>query len=188
MKDLKKTIMLTFYLSLCFLFFSITDSNAQVLEMSAQDLTTASTAVFYGKCSKKSCDWDENHRIIYTYVTVVPEEYLKGNLGSTAVIAVPGGQVGDLVYEVSDMPVFTEGEEIVAFVRTNASGKNLVTGGFQGKLRINTDLKTGKKMVYGTGLGIETDVTKQGAIKTRKPEKVRLEDFVAKVKGYTKNN
>ncbi len=165
----------------------MTESIAQVKEMSAQDLTSASTAVFYGKCSKKSCAWDENHRIIYTYVTVVPEEYLKGNLGSSAVIAVPGGQVGNIVYEVSDMPVFTEGEEIVAFVRTNAAGKNLVTGAYQGKLKIDTDAKTGKKMVYGTGLGIETDVTKQGAVNTRKPEKVKLEDFITKVKGYMKN-
>ena len=187
MKDLKKTFRLTFYLSFCFFCFSITDINAQVKDMSAQDLTSASTAVFYGKCSKKSCEWDETHRIIYTYVTVVPEEYLKGNLGSSAVIAVPGGQVGDIVYEVSDMPVFTEGEEIMAFVRTNPAGKNLVTGGYQGKLKIDTDKKTGRKMVYGTGLGIETDVTKQGAANARKPEKVKLDDFIAKVKGYMKN-
>jgi hypothetical protein len=187
MKDLKKTINLTCWLAMSLLFFRAADSNAQVQEMSAQDLTAASTAVFYGKCSKKSCNWDENHRIIFTYVTVVPEEYLKGNLGTTAVIAVPGGQVGDIVYEVSDMPVFTEGEEIVAFVRTNTAGKNLVTGAYQGKLKIDTDVKTGKKMVYGTGLGIETDVTKQGAVKTRKPEKVKLEDFITKIKGYMKN-
>jgi hypothetical protein len=75
----------------------------------------------------------------------------------------------------------------MAFVRTNPAGKNLVTGGYQGKLKIDTDKKTGRKMVYGTGLGIETDVTKQGAAKTRKPEKVKLDDFVAKVKGYMKN-
>lgn len=187
MKDLKKIISLTFYLLFCFLFFSINESNAQVKEMSTQDLTTASTAVFYGKCSKKSCDWDENHRIIYTYVTVVPEEYLKGNLGSTAVIAVPGGQVGDIVYEVSDMPVFTVGEEVMAFVRTNPAGKNLVTGGYQGKMKIDTDKKTGKKMVFGTGLGAETDVQSQGISKTMKPERQKLEDFIAKVKAYLKN-
>jgi hypothetical protein len=187
MNNPKKIISLTFYLSFCFLVFSITDSKAQVKEMSAQDLTNASTAVFYGKCSKKSCDWDENHRIIYTYVTVVPEEYLKGNLGSSPIIAVPGGQVGDIIYEVSDMPIFTEGEEIMAFVRTNPAGKNLVTGGYQGKMKIDTDKKTGKKMVFGTGLGTETDVQKQGISATRIPERQKLEDFIAKLKGYMKN-
>jgi hypothetical protein len=187
MKDLKKIISPTLCLALCFLFVSITKSEAQVKEMSAQELTNASTSVFYGKCSKKSCSWDENHRIIYTYVTVVPEEYLKGNLGSEAVIAVPGGKVGDIIYEVSDMPVFIEGEEVMAFVRTNPAGKNLITGAYQGKMKIDTDKKTGKKMVYGTGLGIETDVQGKGVVNTRKPEKVKLEDFVVKLKGYMKN-
>ena len=187
MKNLKKILNLTCWLVLSFLFFQITESSAQVKDMSAQDLTTASTAVFYGKCSKKESKWNENKSIIYTYVTVIPEAYIKGNLGSEAVIAVPGGQVGDIIYEVSDMPVFTEGEEVMAFVRTNTAGKNLLTGGYQGKMKIDTDKKTGKKMVLGTGLGIETDVQAQGVVKTRKPEKVKLEDFIAKVKGYMKN-
>jgi hypothetical protein len=187
MKDLKKIVCLTLCLSVCFLVFSITEANAQVKEMSAQDLTDASTAVFYGKCSKKTCNWDENHKIIYTYVSVVPEEYIKGNLGPEAVIAIPGGQVGDIIYEVSDMPVFTEGEEVMAFVRTNTAGKNLITGAYQGKMKIEIDKKTGKKMVFGTGLGIETDVQKQGISTTRKPEKQKLEDFITRLKSYMKH-
>jgi hypothetical protein len=188
MKDLKKIISLTFYLSFCFLFFSINESNAQVKEMSAQDLTTASTAVFYGKCSKKSCDWDENHRIIYTYVTVVPEAYIKGNLGATVTIAVPGGQVGDIVYDVSDMPFFTEGEETVAFVWTNPAGKNLITGGFQGKMKIEKDSKTGNKIVQVNGVMDAADAQiKLPPGQVKKAEKMQLEDFVTKVKGYMKN-
>ena len=132
-----------------FCFFHVTESNAQVKEMSAKDLTKQSTAVFYGKCSKIESEWNENKSIIYTYVTVVPEEYIKGNLGSEVVIAVPGGQVGDIIYEVSDMPVFIEGEEVVAFVWTNPAGKNLITGGYQGKMKIEKDNKTGKRMVFG---------------------------------------
>ena len=111
------------------LFIHSTDSIAQLKKMSEKDLTDESTAVLYGKCTKKSCDWDENHRIIFTYVTIAPEEYIKGNLGAEAVIAVPGGQVGDIIYEVSEMPAFIEGEDVVAFVWKNPKGKNLVTGG-----------------------------------------------------------
>ena len=184
MKALKKTINLTCWLIISFLLFQITESKAQVLEMSAQDLTEASTAVFYGKCTGIECAWNENKSVIYTYVTVAPEEYLKGNLGPAAVIAVPGGKVGDIIYEVSDMPVFTEGEEIMAFVRTNKAGKNIVTGGYQGKMKIDTDKNTGKKVVF------ETTLAKNGTVKgneTKKLEKVKLEDFVAKVKGYSKN-
>ena len=78
MKNLKKILNLTCWLVLSFLFLRTTVSNAQVKEMSAQDLTTASTAVFYGKCSKKESKWNENKSIIYTYVTVIPEAYIKG--------------------------------------------------------------------------------------------------------------
>jgi hypothetical protein len=185
MKNSKKSITLTCLLALGFLFFQIAESIAQVIEVSAQDLTKESTAVFYGKCSKIKSEWNENKSIIYTYVTVVPEEYIKGNLGAEAVIAVPGGRVGDIIYEVSDMPTFTVGEEIMAFVWTNPSGKNLVTGGYQGKKKIEKDSKTGKRMVTDAGIEeSQTGIQAPGQIK--KIDKVQLEDFVTKVKGYMK--
>ena len=73
-----------------------------------------------------------------------PEEYLKGDLGSGAIIAIPGGRVDNVIYEVSETPVFIEGEEVVAFIWTNPAGKNLITGGYQGKMKIEKDSKTGK--------------------------------------------
>jgi hypothetical protein len=69
------------------------------------------------------------------------------------------------------MPVFTEGEEVFAFIWKHPSGKNLVTGGLQGKMKIEKDKKTGKKI-----LKADPD----------KPDKVLLEDFTKKVKGYMK--
>lgn len=162
------------WLLIIFLLVQVTDGRAQLKKMSDKDLTDESTAVFYGKCSRKTSNWDENHRIIYTYVTIVPEEYLKGNLGSEVVVAVPGGQVGDIIYEVSEMPVFNEGEEVVAFVWKHPSGKNLVTGGSLGKMKIEKDLKTGKRWVKTK----EDDFPGNGE---------SLENFVAKVKGYMKH-
>jgi hypothetical protein len=171
-------------LLLIFLFFSQTGIRAQASEMSAQDLTKASTAVLYGKCSGIECGWNANRSIIYTYVTVIPEGYLKGNLGPKAVIAVPGGKLGEIVFEVSDMPVFTNGEEIVAFVRKGKDGKYLVTGGCRGKLKIDTDKSTGKKVVHETLPA--GNVSEQGPGHNN-CEMVKLEDFIAKVKGYVKS-
>jgi hypothetical protein len=190
MKNLKKFLNLTFWLVISSLFFQITESKAQVIKMSAKDLTDQSTAVLYGKCSKIKSEWNADKSIIYTYVTVVPEEYIKGNLGSETVIAVPGGRVGDIVYEVSDMPVFTEGEEIMAFIWTNPAGKNLITGGSQGKMKIDKDAKTGKRMVHGSSAAVVSEPEVQGideTVRTGKPEKVPLVDFVTKLKGYAKH-
>ena len=171
MEQLKKIIRPVLCLSLCLLLCSQTKVKAQVLEMSAQDLTKVSSAVLYGKCSKIESKWNENKSIIFTYITVVPEEYIKGNLGSEAVIAIPGGKVGDVVYEVSDMPVFEVGEEVMAFVRTNPAGKNLITGGYQGKMKIEKDKKTGTRIISGFGLGTQAGIQNQGigqTLKTRK--------------------
>jgi hypothetical protein len=156
--------------------------------MTAQDLTKESTAVLYGKCSGIKCEWNETRDLIFTYVTIVPEEYLKGNLGAAAIITVPGGRVGDIIYEVSDMPMFTVGEELAAFIWTNPAGKNLVVGGYQGKMKIEKDVSTGKRIVVGESLD-EGDGSSAGQGKENygQAKKMSLEDFSAKVRGYTKN-
>jgi len=187
MKDLKRLINLTCWVVICFLLFPIMEAEAQVLETTVEQLTNESTAVLYGKCTGKRCEWNENKTIIYTYVTVAPEEYIKGNLGSEAVIAVPGGQVGDIIYEVSEMPVFTEGEDVVAFIWTNPSGKNLVTGGYLGRMKIMKDKLTGKRMVEGIGFMDNTELQNLVPGQVRQAIKMLLEDFVKKLKGYRKH-
>lgn len=188
MKDLKNLINLTFWVVICFFPLSQAESNAQVIKMSAKQLTKESTAVLYGKCTGKRCEWNENNSIIYTYVTIATEEYVKGNLGSQPVVAVPGGRVGDIIYEVSEMPVFTEGEEVVAFICTGPSGKNLVTGGYQGKMKIIKDKLTGKRMVEDIGIMDEDEEQNRAPGQIRKALRMQLEEFVSKLKGYMKNN
>ncbi len=56
----------------------------------------------------------------------------------------------------------------MAFVRTNPAGKNLVTGGYQGKMKIEKDSKTGKRMVEVTGIMDNTEAQAKVA-----PGKVR---------------
>lgn len=174
MRNLKSIFTMVFLPMLLSFFLTGSECRAQVKKMSEPDLTNASTAVFYGKCTKLKSEWNKDKSIIYTYVTIAPEEYLKGNLGAEAVIAIPGGQVGNIIYEVSEMPVFNEGEEVFAFVRTNPAGKNLITGGYQGKMKIEKDKKTGKKIIKAEG-------------SDSKAEGEALESFVTKVKGYMKH-
>jgi len=187
MNSLKKIISLTCWVIISFFLLSSTESKAQVLQTSVQEMTNESTAVLYGKCTSKRCEWNEDRSIIYTYVTIAPEEYVKGNLGSEAVIAVPGGRVGDIIYEVSEMPVFTEGEDVVAFIWTSPSGKNLVTGGFQGKMKIIKDILSGKRIIEDVGIMDETDLQHLTPGQVRKALRMKLEDFVAKLKGYMKH-
>jgi len=187
MKDLKKFINLICWVIICFLLLSQTESKAQVIKMSNKDLMERSTAVLYGKCSRIKSDWNSKKDLIFTQVTVVPEEYIKGNLGSEAIITVPGGQVGDILYEVSEMPVFVEGEEVVAFVWTSPSGKNLVTGGYQGKFKIIRDKLSGKRIIEDVGIMDETEVQHLAPGQVRKAIRMQLEEFIGKLKSYMKH-
>jgi len=175
-------------------------SEAQVKMMTTQELTLESTSILYGKCTKLRSAWTEDGEMILTTVTVVPEYYLKGNLGSEVSITVPGGQVDDIIYEVSEMPAFGKGEEVFAFIWKHPSGMNMITGGCQGKLRIGTDTNTGKRIVAGRQLveaapaqsALEPTPTSQTTSKAlenttptkTKFERISLDDFTKEVEGY----
>jgi hypothetical protein len=164
------------------------DAFSQARQASVKELAQASTAILVGKCDKVESFWDENRTRIFTQVKIRAEESLKGNPGSEVVITVPGGRVGNTLYEVSDMPVFAPGEEVLVFLWRHPTGKNLVTGALQGKLSIVEDKKTGKKLLRGVSLRLEDDKTlrKTSATQSSAPEKIFLEDFVREVKGYAR--
>jgi hypothetical protein len=82
-----------------------------------------------------------------TEVTLRVDENVAGDSGSETVITIPGGRVGNALYEVSDMPVFIEGEEVVVFLWQDASGRNLVTGGAQGRLGVSVDERTQQRII-----------------------------------------
>ncbi len=151
--------------------------------MSAKELTESLQLYFTVRYGKK-CEWNENRSAIYTYVTIAPEEYIKGHLGSQVVVMVPGGRVDDILYEVSETPFFNENEDVIAFIWTNPRGKNLITGGFQGKMKIERDERTGKRMV-DAGIIEEEQTLVPGQV--RKAERMELEDYVEKLKKYAGN-
>jgi len=174
--------------------------EAQVKNMTAEELALESTSILYGQCTKMESAWTEDNEMIFTTVTVVPEYYLKGNMGSEVSITIPGGQVGDIIYEVSEMPAFQKDEEVFTFIWKHPSGKNLITGGYQGKLKIVTDAQTGRRTVSGTQLSTEvpeqviqeptptsqtaTKAARQTTLPYTKPIRISLDDFTREVEGY----
>ena len=188
MENLKR-ILCNFYwpVALIMIFTSL-ECNAQSKKMSTRDLTKKSNSIVYGKCSGVKCKWNQAQDIIVTEVTIVPEGYVKGNLGGQVVVTVPGGRIGDIIYQVSEMPVFEPGEEVFAFIYRHPSGKNLVTGGFHGKMRIEKDKATGKRMVKSKrGLTQRPPHDLTGVdVKSAATGKTLLEDFIKEVEGYLK--
>jgi len=162
----------------------------QAAKASLKELTETSHAIFTGRCLKKESAWNSTRTKIFTQVRIQTGELIKGNPGAEAVITVPGGQIGQTLYEVSDMPNFMEGEEVLVFLWKHPSGKNLVTGALQGKLTIVQEKGTGRKIVQGAsyltgGLNDAEVPTLQKAAPTGQ-QKIYLDDLKAGIRQFVK--
>lgn len=171
----------------CILFFLsalfFDEGYSQLRKMSTKELTKESTAIVHGKCTKKENVWNEKKDKIFTKVTIQAEENLKGNSSSQTEVIIPGGRIGNIIYEVSEMPVFENEEEVIVFLWQHPSGKNLVTGALQGKFTVKEDKKTGKKVLLGNPVQKRERTLGKSTIETqRKPNKIFLDDFIGEIK------
>lgn len=180
-------LLLLFLAALLLVLFA-PSSLAQIQTMSTQQLTEQSSAVVLGTCEKTESYWADGNSKIFTRVKIRGQQALKGDIAAAAEITVPGGKIGNIIYEVTDMPVFREGEEVLLFVWQHPTGKQLIMGGMQGKLSVETDKATGRKTIKGAPLQLESvaklqKVTSQEA---QAVKKVFLDDFLNEVRGYVK--
>jgi hypothetical protein len=114
-------------------------SYAVMLGLSTEELTRGSEAVVEGDVQDMQSHWSEDGKTIYTSVTVVIREAIKGEASEqTIVVEHEGGEVGDIGLRVSDMAVFRKGQRVILFLKPGRSGNvyNIV-GKAQGKYDID---------------------------------------------------
>jgi hypothetical protein len=107
-----------------------------LIPMYLDDLTAASQTVVYGKVIGARTEWDAGHNWIYTVYTIQSSEYLKGSLGPSFELRLPGGERDGLEMLVEGVPVFQTGQEAVLFVWTAPDGRHQVTGFEQGAIHV----------------------------------------------------
>jgi len=186
MKSKKRIARLSTALIICMFMSGITGLNAQVIKKTVEELTLDSKTILYGTCTRTESLWDEKHERIHTEIHVQVEGYLKGAQGTNVTITVPGGRVENILYEVSDMPSFSEGEEVVVFLSKHSSGRNLVTGAVQGKIKIFKDPQTGKRLV-NQPVKEQASAKKSATIfdaSTQQTEAIALDEFLVEIAGY----
>jgi hypothetical protein len=173
-------------------FLSPSLSPAQARKASLKEMTETSSAVITGRCLAKESAWNKDRTKIFTRVRIQTGERIKGDPGTEVVVTVPGGQVGSTVYEVSDIPSFAEGEEMLVFLWNHPSGKTLVTGALQGKLSIVEEKVTGRKIVQGASLLLDSPGGRDGqTLQKTAPQgatagTIPLEDVKAAIRAYVR--
>ncbi len=107
-----------------------------------RELVSIATVIVHGRVTGIQTQWTEGRRSVETVVTIDAGEYLKGNLGGTIAIHVPGGQIGRYRTVFVGAPEFRANDEVVLFLANNR-----IVGLNQGAFRIVTDPATGRPAV-----------------------------------------
>jgi hypothetical protein len=88
-----------------------------VIRRSTEELTVLSEFVVEGTVTDVEARWRDDHKFVYTYVTIEVEEVMKGRLGeSTIVLEELGGTANGVTATVEGVPVFEAGERVIVFL------------------------------------------------------------------------
>jgi hypothetical protein len=172
------------------LFYS---ANATIVRpLSEEELAEQAETIFVGQCVSIKSEWNEERTKIFTYITVSPQNFLKGSgRPQTVVIKQPGGEVGEIGMRVDGISVFEEGEEVLLFLQRDQRDFYKTIGLSQGKFSISTDQDTGRKVLVKKR--VELVRNPDGKIGKKvveiKPErKTFLDDFTTRIRDTLKRN
>ena len=123
---------------------ALAQSTGAVME----DLAQRADVVVVGKVTDVRSEWNSDRSRIYSTVTVLVNEHIKGDKAQqSVVIATPGGEIGGVGEMYSHTVRFKADEQVVVFAAADRQGKLRVVGGDEGKLTVTKDARTGMQMV-----------------------------------------
>ena len=150
-----------------------------LLPTDLKDLTKSAYAIVHGRVVSVQSQWSEDARHVESLVSISAIDYLKGNLGATVTIRVPGGEMGRYRWVTVGAPTFREGDEVVLFLGTSPPAMPYVLGLSQGVFRLTRATPTSEPLVSPTP--ITPGVTPNGAIVRGTLAPVPYHEFVRQV-------
>lgn len=112
-------------------------SATVVLSLTLQELVQQADQIVLGECEKMTSAWDDERKRIFTQVTVLTEQCLKGGECPPRIrIRTLGGTVGNIAMNVTGTSRFHEGERVFLFLKGSSGRFYQVLGLSQGKFSI----------------------------------------------------
>jgi hypothetical protein len=143
-----------------------------IVPIEFRELVATAPVIVHGQVVDVRGGWVDGRRSVETFVTIAVADYLKGNLGESVTVRVPGGQIGRYRTVFVGAPAFEPGDEVVLFLKRAGQSYLYIIGLSQGAFRVVADAQTGRRMVttpvvMGTG-GDAPEPIVRGDV-TRKP-------------------
>jgi hypothetical protein len=113
-----------------------------------EDLAQRADVVVVGKVAEVKSEWSADRSRIYSIVTVLIDEQIKGDESQQeVVITTLGGEIDGVGEVYSHTARFKTGEQVIVFAAKDERGKFRVVDGAEGKLNVTKDDLTGVQMV-----------------------------------------
>jgi hypothetical protein len=140
-----------------------------VLPVDAHGLVDRAEVIFVGTAVHQETATTGDGRFPFTLVTFRVHETLKGATDpGELVLALPGGFLGDELYEIEGVPRFAVGEKVLVFARGNGARGFPIVGWSQGLFRLVADPGSGAEIVadaHGAAVhGLEGARWRKGAV------------------------
>jgi len=113
--------------------------------MSLAQMSRAAPLIVRARCLGNSVGWDAGE--IWTFTSFDVEELWKGSAPARILVRLLGGRLGNITSNVSGVPRFHAGEEVVLFLQPTSRGDLSVVSWQQGTFRIRLDARTGEESV-----------------------------------------
>lgn len=152
---------------------SVTTTYGLMIPLTITSLVDQASCIIEGRVVAQTCRWTDDRSAIVTDVQIAATDVLLGKTNQVE-FTMKGGTVGDRTMFVSDMPVMTNGQQVLIFLRDTAPGESglvrvaagasdgrgfTLVGRAQGLYAIQggTARKSGFSLV-GDGAGIDREV------------------------------
>jgi hypothetical protein len=152
-------IVLSILLALAILLAGTAARSTTLVHMSVAQMTQTAKLVIRARCVENSIRWEDGE--IWTFTTFTIGETWKGPqnpfLNQYLTIRLLGGTVGHFTSNVSGIPRFSPGEEVVLFLEpADRQGLYSVVSWLQGTFRVHEDLRTGQVFAAQDSASFET--------------------------------
>ena len=118
-----------------------------VTPMTFEELVDEAVAVVYARVADVRGQWTADRRSIDSVVTLEALRYLKGDLGPTVLMRLPGGEAGGVINVLPGAPVVRAGELVVLFLKARGPAIPTPLGLGQGIFRVVRDSRSGAVLV-----------------------------------------
>jgi hypothetical protein len=118
-----------------------------VIPITFEQLVDEAAAVVYARVAEVRGQWTLDRQSIDSIITLEALQYVKGDLGRTVAMRLPGGEAGGRIQVIPGAPTLHEGELVVLFLKARGPALLTTVGFGQGVFRVSRDARTGAMLV-----------------------------------------